>query len=158
MRAGSRSGSPAPDALGDALADMTARLAPPAFAVERMARVAIELIAGARRDPRFGPLVLAGAGGVHAEVLRDTAVALAPVDDAGAEALLRSLRIAPLLLGARGRAPLDLAAAARAVAALSRLAAARPELAELEANPLLVMRDGCVALDARVVPERTTGA
>jgi acyl-CoA synthetase (NDP forming) len=146
------------DALAEALADMTARLAPPAFAVERMAPGGIELIAGVRRDPRFGPLVLAGAGGVHAEVLRDTAVALAPVDDAGAEALLRSLRIAPLLLGARGRPPLDLAAAARAVAALSRLAAARPDLAELEANPLLVMREGCVALDARVVPERTTGA
>ena len=139
-------------ALGAALADMTARLAPPAFAVERMAGDGVELIAGARSDPRFGPLVLVGAGGIHAEVLRDTAVALAPVDAAGAEALLRSLRIAPLLLGARGRPPLDIAAAARAVAALSRLAAAHPELAELEANPLLVTRDGCVALDARIVP------
>ena len=139
-------------ALAAALADMTARLAPPAFAVERMAVGGVELIAGARSDPRFGTLVLVGAGGVHAEVLRDTAVALAPVDASGAEALLRSLRIAPLLLGARGRPPLDLAAAARAVAALSRLAAAHPELAELEANPLLVTPDGCVALDARVVP------
>ena len=140
------------DALSAALADMTARLAPPAFAVERMASGGVELIAGARQDPRFGPLVLVGAGGIHAEVLRDTAVALAPVDADGAEVLLRSLRIAPLLLGARGRPPLDLAAAARAVAALSALAAARPDLAELEANPLLVMRDGCVALDARIVP------
>ena len=139
------------DALGAALADMTARLAPPAFSVERMAAGGVELIAGARRDPRFGPLVLVGAGGIHAEVLRDTAVALAPVDAAGAEALLRSLRIAPLLLGARGRPPLDLAAAAEAVAALSRLAADRPDVAELEANPLLVMREGCVALDARIV-------
>ena len=139
------------DALAAALADMTARLAPPAFAVERMAPAGIELIAGARQDPRFGPLVLVGAGGIHAEVLRDTAVALAPVDAAGAEALLRSLRIAPLLLGARGRPALDLAAAADAVAALSKLAAARPDLAELEANPLLVMRTGCVALDARIV-------
>nr|MBA3408842.1 acetate--CoA ligase family protein [Solirubrobacterales bacterium] len=66
--------------------------------------------------------------------------------------LLRSLRIAQLLLGARGRPPLDLQAAARAVAALSQVAAAHPELAELEANPLLVGRSGCVALDARAVP------
>ena len=141
-------------ALAAALAGMTRRLGPAAFAVERMVARGdgIELIAGARRDPRFGPLVLAGAGGIHAEVLRDTAVALGPVDAAGAEALLRSLRIAPLLLGARGRPPLDIAAAARAVAALSRLAAAHPELAELEANPLLVTPDGCVALDARIVP------
>ena len=141
-------------ALAAAVADMSARLAPPAFSVERMAPLGdgVELIAGARRDPHFGPLVLVGAGGIHAELLKDTAVALAPVDAAGAAALLRSLRIAPLLLGARGRPPLDLAAAARAVAALSQLAAAHPELAELEANPLLVTPTGCVALDARIVP------
>ena len=121
----------------------------------------VELIAGVRRDPHFGPLVLVGAGGIHAELLGDTAVALAPVDAAGAELLLRSLRIAPLLLGARGRPALDLQAAARAVAALSLLAAAHPELAELEANPLLVLRSGCVALDARAVPaaaQHTTNA
>jgi hypothetical protein len=77
---------------------------------------------------------------------------LAPVDAAGAEALLRSLRVAPLLLGDRGRPPLDLGAAARAVAALSRVAAEHPELAELEVNPLLVTPGGCLALDARAVP------
>jgi len=137
-----------------ALRDMRARLRPPAFSVERMALLGagVELLAGARRDPRFGPLALVGAGGIGAEVLRDTAVALAPVDEAGAEAMLRSLRIAPLLLGARGRPRLDIIAAARAVAALSRALAARPDLAELEVNPLLVTPAGCVALDARAVP------
>ena len=141
-------------ALRAALAAMTARLAPRAFSVECMAATAagVELIAGVRRDPHFGPLLLVGAGGIHAELLGDKAVALAPVDAAGAELLLRSLRIAPLLLGARGRPALDLQAAARAVAALSLVAAAHPELAELEANPLLVQRSGCVALDARAVP------
>jgi len=141
-------------ALRTALEAMNERLAPQAYSVERMAAGAdaLELIAGARRDPHFGPLVLVGAGGIHAELLGDTAVALAPVDTGGAERLLRSLRIAPLLLGARGRPALDLQAAARAVAALSQVAAAHPELAELEANPLLVGRSGCVALDARAVP------
>jgi hypothetical protein len=86
-------------------------------------------------------------------VLRDTAVALAPVDEAGAEALIRSLAAAPLLTGARGRPPLDVAAAARAVASLSRFGAAHPEIAEVEVNPLLVRRvgEGAVGLDARVV-------
>jgi acyl-CoA synthetase (NDP forming) len=110
-----------------------------------------ELLVGARRDPRFGPLVVVGAGGIHAEVLRDTAVALAPVDDRAAEKLVHSLASAPLLTGARGRPPLDVTAAARATAALSRFAAAHPEVAEVEINPLLVRREGAVALDARIV-------
>ena len=111
-----------------------------------------ELLVGARRDPRFGPLVAVAAGGIHAETLRDVAVALAPVDEAGAEELVRSLASAPLLLGssrpttarrgrgrARGGGPLD---------------ASRPHtrrLAEVEVNPLLVRRAGTVGLDARIV-------
>ena len=65
--------------------------------------------------------------------------------------MLRSLRCAPLLRGARGRPPLDVGAAAAALAALSRVAAAHPELAELEVNPLLVLPAGALALDARAV-------
>ncbi|HET9922563.1 MAG TPA: acetate--CoA ligase family protein, partial [Methylomirabilota bacterium] len=80
-----------------------------------------------------------------------TAVRLAPVEEAEAEAMLRALRIAPLLTGARGRPPLDITAAAGALAALSRVAAAHPELAELEINPLLVTRTGAIALDARFI-------
>ena len=63
-----------------------------------------ELLVGARRDPRFGPLVVVAAGGIQAELARDVAVALAPVDVAAAETLVRSLGSAPLLLG-RPRPP-----------------------------------------------------
>ena len=84
-------------------------------------------------------------------MLRDSAVALAPIDPAAARALIASLRIAPLLTGVRGRAPLDLDAAARALSALSQIAAAHPELTELEINPLLVLPTGALALDARFV-------
>jgi acetate---CoA ligase (ADP-forming) len=135
-----------------ALTAALTRLEPP-YSVETAEDTAggFELLVGARRDPRFGPVVLVGAGGVHAEVLRDTAVALAPVDAATAETLVRSLACAPLLLGSRGRPPLDLAAAAAAVAALSRFAAAHPELVEIEVNPLLVRETGAVGLDARLV-------
>jgi acyl-CoA synthetase (NDP forming) len=140
-------------ALRAAVADLAARLDPPALSVERMAPVAdgAELLIGARRDPRFGPVALAGLGGVHAEVMRDVAVALAPVTPAEAERMLLSLRAAPLLRGARGRAALDVGAAARALSALSHVAAAHPELAELEVNPLLVLPSGALALDARFV-------
>ncbi len=121
--------------------------------VERLetAEHGLELIVGVRRDPRFGPILLLGAGGIYAELFRDTAVALAPVEPDQAEDLLRSLRCAAILDGARGRPPLDVRAAARAASALSRLAAARPHIQELEVNPLLVRPTGVIALDARVL-------
>jgi acyl-CoA synthetase (NDP forming) len=139
--------------LAAAVDELAGWLAPESFSVEAAEDVAggFELLVGGRRDPRFGPLVAVAAGGVHAEALRDVAVALAPVDEEAAEGLVRSLASAPLLLGARGRPPLDVEAAARAVAALSRFAAAHAEVAEVEVNPLLVRREGAVGLDARLV-------
>jgi succinyl-CoA synthetase beta subunit len=139
--------------LAAAFADLSERLAPPAIVVERMAPLddGAELLAGVRWDARFGPVVLVGLGGVFTEVLRDVAVSLAPVDDEVARELLLSLRGAPLLLGARGRPPVDLDAAAAAVAALSRVAAAHPEIAEIEVNPLLALPAGTTGLDARIV-------
>ena len=140
-------------ALRAAYARVQAALEPERCTIERMAPLSdgIELLVGARWDPRFGPVALAGSGGVYAEILRDTAVRLAPVTDTEAEAMLRSLRVAPLLTGARGRPPLDIAAAARALSALSAVAAAHPELSELEVNPLLVTRTEAIALDARFI-------
>ncbi len=139
--------------LGAAFEELAARLAPESWSVEAAEDVAagFELLVGCRRDRSFGPLVVVAAGGIHAEALRDTAVALAPVDETAAEQLVRSLTSLPLLNGARGRAPLDVTAAAHAVAALSRFAAAHPEVAEVEVNPLLVRREGAVGLDARIV-------
>jgi acyl-CoA synthetase (NDP forming) len=130
------------------------------YSVERTAPLTegIELIVGARRDPRFGPVTLVGMGGLYTEVLSDVAAALAPVDEAEAERLIRSLRAAPLLEGARGRPGLDVAAAASAVSILSRVAAEHPELGEVEINPLLVLPDGALGLDARIVLEGATDA
>ena len=123
------------------------------YSVERTAPVpdGVELIVGTKRDPRFGPVTLVGMGGLYAEVLEDVAVALAPVNDHDAERLIRSLRGAPLLTGARGRPALDVTAAARATAAVSRLGAEHPEIQEVEVNPLLVLPEGALGLDARVV-------
>jgi acetate---CoA ligase (ADP-forming) len=142
-----------PDELRKAVADMRRRLDPPGYSVERMAPVGdgVELIVGAGRDPRFGPVAAVGLGGIHTEIFGDVAVGLAPLDVAEAERMLYSLRGAPLLAGARGQAPCDVRAAAEAAVALSRVAAAHPAVAEIEINPLLVMADGAVALDARVI-------
>jgi len=137
----------------EAYADLVARLAPPAVSVEEMADLAdgVELIVGSVRDPRFGPVLMVGLGGILTEVLGDTACALAPVSADAARELLLSLRGSPLLLGARGRRPVDLHALAEVVARVSRLAAAHPELVELELNPVLAGPEGVLALDARVV-------
>jgi acyl-CoA synthetase (NDP forming) len=142
--------------LGDAAAVAAALAAMPAgggYAVERMASApgSVELIVGSRRDPRFGPLLLVGLGGIFAEVLRDTAVALAPATVDEAEELLLGLRGEPLLTGARGRPALAVRAAAEAAAAVSHVAAEHPELAELEVNPLLVTTEGAIGLDAHAV-------
>jgi len=107
---------------------------------------------GARRDPHFGPVVMVGLGGIAVEILKDVALAPAPVSVERARAILAALRAAPLLTGARGRPPLDVAAVADAVVRVSWLAAdLGPRLAELEVNPLIVRRqgEGAVAVDGR---------
>ena len=149
-----------PDELRAAVADLRRRLDPPGFSVERMAPVheGLELIVGAGRDPRFGPVAAVGLGGIYTEIFGDLAVGLAPLDVAEAERMLFSLRGAPLLLGARGRPPCDVRAAAEAAVALSRVAASHPAIAEIEINPLLVTPDGAVALDARVIENGGTNA
>ncbi|MFF0561609.1 acetate--CoA ligase family protein [Streptomyces sp. NPDC004266] len=123
------------------------------YAVEEMAvhPHSVELIAGVRYDPAFGPVAMVGLGGVTAELLADTALALAPLTPGRARELLLSLRHAPLLTGWRGAPAVDLDAAADALCALARAASEHPELTELEVNPLLVHPGGAVALDAHGV-------
>ena len=141
-------------ALADAFDDIDRRLAPERLSVERMAPVAsgVELIVGARWDARLGPVLVVGLGGIFTETLRDVRTVLAPAPAAVVADLLGSLRGAELLRGARGRRPVDLDAVARLAADLSRVAAAHPEMAAIEINPVLALPDGAIALDARLVP------
>lgn len=141
------------DALLAAYRDMRARLGAGSYSVEAMADLSdgIELIVGVNHDPRFGPVAMVGLGGVLTETLRDVAFALAPVPARRAEELLRGLRSAALLTGVRGRPAVDVAAAAAVIERITTVAAAHPEIAELEVNPLLVRPDGALALDARAV-------
>ncbi|WP_223280731.1 acetate--CoA ligase family protein [Streptomyces antnestii] len=141
------------DALRAAFARMKAATGADRYAVEAMATPPYghELIVGVRRDPSFGPVVMVGVGGVTAELLADTALALAPLTPARARALLMGLRHAPLLTGWRGAPGVHLDAAAAAVCAVARAAVDHPELTELEVNPLLVHPGGAIALDAHGV-------
>jgi acyl-CoA synthetase (NDP forming) len=119
-----------------------------------------ELLLGAVRDAQFGPLVVVGFGGLYVEVLADTAARLAPVTADEARAMLGELKMAPVLGGIRGEAPVDLRALAETISRFSALAAATPELAEVEINPLVAGADGAVAVDARATlatPSRSHG-
>jgi len=140
-------------ALEAALADLDAILlsGPRGYLIEEMAPAGVELIAGALRDPSFGPVVLVGLGGTAAEALQDTAVRLAPLSADDALDMLDELRGRRLLDGWRGAPPVDRPAIARAIVALGRILLEQPALAEIEINPLRATAAGVVALDALVV-------
>jgi acetate---CoA ligase (ADP-forming) len=125
-----------------------------AILVQEQVEGGVELIAGVNVDPQLGPFVLAGIGGVHAEVLQDAALRPAPVDRAGALAMLGELKGAALLHGVRGAPAADVEAAADAISALSRFAAAHADKLEaIDINPLIALPRGrgVRAVDALVV-------
>jgi acyl-CoA synthetase (NDP forming) len=118
----------------------------------------VEMIAGISRDPVFGAVVMVGMGGIHAEILKDVAVQTAPVTEDEALQMIRSLRMFPLLDGARGQPKADLAAIARTVARLSEFACRHADgVAEIDLNPILVKPagEGVVVLDALMIPSCT---
>lgn len=124
--------------------------------VAQMVQGGVELILGTKKDPVFGPMVMVGLGGIFAEIFKDVALQPAPVDEAQATAMLRSLKAFALLDGARGRPRADVQSAARAVAALSRFAMRHAhDVSEIDINPLMVLEQGrgAHALDALLVPE-----
>jgi len=120
--------------------------------VQAMQSGLAEAIVGYRDDPLVGPLVLVGAGGVLAELYRDTVVRLAPVGVEEAEQMIGEVKGLAPIRGYRGLPRGDVRALAEAVAALSRLALARGRpVAEAEINPLIVKRTGAVAVDGLAV-------
>ena len=122
------------------------------FSVQAMVRKpqAQELIVGASIDPSFGPVILFGQGGTAVEVLKDSAMALPPLNAPLARALIGRTRAARLLAGWRDVPPADLDAVIATLMAVSQLLADVPEVAELDINPLLVDHAGAMALDARL--------
>jgi len=120
--------------------------------VQEMGQGEVEIFLGARHDPAFGPMVLAGIGGVLVEALGDVQTAPAPIAPEDARALFERLRLRALLHGLRGKPPADLDAAVEALVRLSWLAAdLGPRLVELDVNPMILRRagEGGIAVDGR---------
>lgn len=118
----------------------------------------VELIVGARRDPLFGPVILFGLGGIWVEALDDVSCRLAPLSAGDAHAMLLELRGSAVLRGGRGRAGLDLGAIEQVLLSLSDLMLRRPDIAEIDLNPLLAYAEGAIAADARVALDEPPAA
>lgn len=110
-----------------------------------------EVVVGGLRDEAFGPVVMFGMGGIYAELMADVSFRVAPLAPRDAREMLGEIRAAPLLRGARGRPPMDVEAIVGILMGVSRLMEERPEILELDLNPVLALPEGAVALDARVV-------
>lgn len=120
--------------------------------VSPMVNGGVELILGAKIDPVFGPVVMAGLGGVFTEIFADIAFRRAPVSEATAHEMLEELKGVALLKGYRGKHPVDMNAVADAIAKLSLFAAVHAdEIESVEMNPVRARQHDCIALDALIV-------
>jgi acetyltransferase len=119
--------------------------------VAEMVRGRRELIAGVVRDAQFGPCVVVGLGGILTEALHDVAFARAPLSRAEALGLVRSLRAQHLVTEPfRGEPAADLDALADLLVGLGALADARPDVASVDVNPVILREGRPVAVDALV--------
>ena len=117
------------------------------YVVQSMAPSGVELLAGVITDPAFGPLVIFGAGGTAAELLKDRVVRPAPLTAADAVQMVRGLRISPLLDGYRGMPVIDHAPLEALLVRLGQLAHAVPEILEIDLNPIIATPDGLHVVD-----------
>ena len=121
--------------------------------IAAMIKGGIEMIVGAKKDRDFGTIVMAGLGGIYAEVLKDFTFKAFPISQNEAEKMLAELKSFPLLSGVRGEKERDIAKVAEIILKLGAVIENFPAIAEIEINPLAVFakEEGAKALDVRVV-------
>jgi acyl-CoA synthetase (NDP forming) len=139
----------APGDVGRTISAMQSRVmercgfAPDGFLIQEMVSGGTELILGFHRDPQLGSSILVGMGGVTAELFKDTAIRLLPIDRTTAVDMVQSLTTWPLLNGYRGRPPADVEALVDAIVAFASMAEQLGDrLIEAEINPLFVLEQG----------------
>ncbi len=123
------------------------------FLVQEMAPAGMECFVGGRQDPVFGPVVVAGLGGIFLEIFRDSAVRIAPVTPAEAREMLQELQAWSILQGRRGQAPRDVEALVDLICRVSALLVDTPRIAEIDLNPVFVHAagQGISLADARIL-------
>ncbi|HWQ78288.1 MAG TPA: acetate--CoA ligase family protein [Anaerovoracaceae bacterium] len=109
--------------------------------IQEMAASGLEIIAGLKRDPQFGPVILVGMGGIYVEVFHDVSMRLIPVSRDDIEEMLKETKVIKLIEGARGKV-YDKAALIDALLRLSELAVKRTDIEEIDINPLFLYEEG----------------
>jgi acetyl coenzyme A synthetase (ADP forming)-like protein len=143
------------ETVADAAREMAERMALAGveierFLVQRMVPQGVEMLIGVVHDPLFGPVVAVGAGGTAVELLKDVQVRITPLSDVDAPEMIRSLATFPLLDGYRGSPRMDVAALEDVLLRVGTMVETHPELAEMDCNPVVVLPNGAVIVDARV--------
>ncbi|QII00312.1 acetate--CoA ligase family protein [Rhodococcoides fascians A21d2] len=135
----------------DAALDALDAIGAPRYLLETMAPSGVDLFLGARRDPVFGPIVVAGLGGTAAEAIGDVTIRSGDLTHATAKEMLDDLLSAALLDGWRGGPTLDRVEFARVATSLAAYITAHPDIDDFEINPLRLTAAGLIALDAVVI-------
>ncbi len=148
------------DRLGvvEAFADFKSRLGAGPVLVQRQEPPGLELVIGARRDKSFGPVVMAGLGGVFIEALNDVALRLAPVDAVEALRMLQEIKGHGVLEGVRGRAGIDATRFSQLIADVSAWFVAANWLEELDLNPVIAQGRAFTIVDVRMLVARSARA
>jgi len=112
-----------------------------------------EVIIGMKRDPIFGPVIIFGLGGVFVEVLKDVSMRIPPITDETAKEMIEKIKGFPVLNGLRDNEPVNFSALIKIIIAIARLSAERPEIKEIDLNPVMVNTEEAVIVDARLIIE-----
>ena len=133
----------------------TQGIEPQSWLVEELAPPGVEIVIGGAMDPEFGPMVMVGLGGIFVEVMRDVSFRICPICELDALEMIEELKGAPILRGARGSRTVSIEAIAQVLLCIGGeggvLMACEQELAEVDINPLIVSKEGAVAVDARFI-------
>jgi acetyltransferase len=110
-----------------------------------------EVILGITFDRTFGHMLMFGLGGIYVEILKDVSFRVAPTTEEQIRDMLQEVRSYPILKGIRGEDPVDIEAIVEGLLRLNQLVMDFPEIQELDINPLMVRKEGAIALDARII-------
>jgi acetyl coenzyme A synthetase (ADP forming)-like protein len=136
--------------------EMAARIAAQGTTVEKffvqqmVPSGGVEMLVGVVHDALFGPVVACGAGGTAVEVLKDVKVRITPLTDSDAHEMVTSLRTFPLLDGFRGAPKCDVAGLEELLLRVAAMVEQHPEISEMDCNPVIVLPEGAVIVDARI--------
>jgi acyl-CoA synthetase (NDP forming) len=118
--------------------------------IQPMVSKGIEMIVGVTFDPQLGSILMVGSGGIFTEVLNDVSFGMIPIRRIDAWRMINTLKIYPLLEGVRGQKKADIPAMVEIMLSLSKLIEEKPEIYEVDCNPVIVGEHGAIIVDARI--------